>query len=128
MSPAALGPRPCRMLPVLVVDDEPSFRQSLAEGLRDDGHHVLEYPSGTAIPPFDTLPPDAILLTDFEMPGLNGLEVADAFRRAHPSGRAILLSAYTIPAVDGAVAARPWLRFVSKPVDYETIHALIHEL
>jgi CheY-like chemotaxis protein len=115
-------------LTVLLVDDEPSFRQSLAEGLRDDGHQVLEYPTGTAVPPFDTLAAGAILLTDFEMPGSNGLELADAFRRARPNGRAILLSAYTIAAVDGAVAIRPWLRFVSKPVDYETLHALIHQL
>ena len=62
------------------------------------------------------------------MPGPNGLELADAFRRAHPHGHAILLSAYTIPTVAGAVAARPWLRFMSKPVDYETLHALIHQL
>jgi len=26
------------------------------------------------------------------------------------------------------VAARPWLRFLSKPVDYELLHALIHQL
>jgi DNA-binding NarL/FixJ family response regulator len=117
----------CRSLTVILVDDEPSFRQSLAEALRDDGHEVLDFPSGTTVPQFQTLPL-AILLTDFEMPGSNGIELADAFRRAHPSGHAILLSAYTIPAVDGAVAARPWLRFVSKPVDYETLHELIHEL
>jgi DNA-binding NtrC family response regulator len=126
MSPAAPDPRDCPGLTVLLVDDEPSFRLSLAEGLRDDGHQVLDYPSGTAVPPFATLPPTAILVTDFEMPGSNGLHLADGFRRAHPNGHAILLSAYTIPAVDGAVAARPWLRFVSKPVDYETLHALIH--
>lgn len=127
MRPGAPDPRHCRTLPVVLVDDEPSFRQSLAEGLRDDGHEVLEYPSGTALPPFDTFAPDAVLLTDFELPGSNGLELADAFRRAHPSGQAILLSACAIPAIDGAVTARPWLRFVSKPVDYETLHALIHQ-
>jgi CheY-like chemotaxis protein len=127
MRPAAPDPRHCRTLTVLLVDDEPSFRQSLADGLRDDGHQVLEYPSGTAVPPFDTLAPDAILLTDFEMPGASGLQLADAFRRARPNGHAILLSAYTIPAIDGAVRTRPWLRFVSKPVDYETLHALIHQ-
>jgi DNA-binding NtrC family response regulator len=128
MSRAALDPRHCRTLAILLVDDEMSFRQSLAEALQDDGHQVFDYPSGTAVPPFDSLPADAILLTDFEMPGPNGIEVADAFRRAHPSSRAILLSAYAIPAIDGAVVARPWLRFVSKPVDYETLHELIHEL
>jgi two-component system C4-dicarboxylate transport response regulator DctD len=118
----------CRGSTVIVVDDEPSFRQLLAEALRDDGHEVLEFPSATAVPPVDTLPSDAILLTDFEMPGRNGIELADSFRRACSSGRAILLSAYAVPAVDGAVATRPWLRFVSKPVDYERLHQLIHEL
>ena len=128
MSSAAPDARDCRVRTVVLVDDEPSFRQSLAEGLRDDGHEVLDYPSGASVPPFGTLPRDAILLTDFDMPGANGIELADAFRRVRPTGHAILLSAYTIPAVDGAVAARPWLRFVSKPVDYETLHALIHQL
>ncbi len=120
--------RSCRELKILVVDDEPSFRQSLAEALRDDGHPVLEYPSATALPPLDTLPPDAILLTDFEMPGRNGIELADAFRSAHPGGHVILLSAYAVPVVDGAVSTRSWLRFVSKPADYEALHQLIHEL
>ena len=87
----------CRESTIIVVDDEPSFRQYLAEALRDDGHPVFEYPSAAALPPLATLPPGAILLTDFEMPGLNGIELADAFQRAHPGGRAILLSAYAVP-------------------------------
>ena len=66
--------------------------------------------------------------TDFEMPGTNGIELADAFRRARRSGQAILLSAYTVPVVDGAVATRPWLRFMLKPLDYDVLHALIHAL
>ncbi len=128
MRTSAAGSRPCGELTILVVDDEPSFRQSLAEALRDDGHPVHEYPSATALPALDTLPPDAMLLTDFEMPGRNGIELADAFRSANPKGRAILLSAYAVPVVAGAVATRPWLRFVSKPADYEALHQLLHDL
>ncbi|MBP1689877.1 MAG: DNA-binding response regulator [Deltaproteobacteria bacterium] len=125
MNPRASDPRHCGGPTVIVVDDEPSFRLSLADALRDDGHPVLDYPSATAVPPLDTLPPDAVLLTDFEMPGLNGIELADAFRRTHPRGHVILLSAY---ALDDPVAARPWLRFVAKPVDYSTLHQLMHTL
>ncbi len=125
MKPPASDLRACAVSTIIVVDDEPSFRQSLAEMLRDDGHPVLDYPSATAVPPFDTLPPATILVTDFEMPGRTGIELADAFRRTHPHGHAILLSAY---AVDGPVAARPWLRFLSKPVDYPILHQLIHAL
>ncbi len=118
----------CRRRPVLLVDDEASFRLSLAEALQDDGHMVLDYPEVAAVPPLETLPADAILLTDFEMPGANGIELADAFHRACPNGRAILMSAYTIPVVDGAVASRPWLQFVSKPVDYDALHRLLHAI
>jgi DNA-binding NtrC family response regulator len=118
----------CAERPIILVDDETSFRLSLSEMLRDDGHEVFDYPSATAVPAFATLPFEAILLTDFEMPGPNGVELADAFRRVRPSAHAILLSAYTVPAVDGAVATRPWLRFVMKPLDYDVLHALIHAL
>jgi len=125
MSPPASYSRDCSALTIVLVDDEVSFRLSLAEALRDEGHRVLDYPSAQAVPPLDSLPPDAILLTDFEMPGQNGIELADAFQRAHPHGHVILLSAY---AIESPVAARPWLRFVSKPVDYPTLHDLIHAL
>ncbi len=118
----------CAGCPIILVDDETIFRLALAETLRDDGHEVFDYPSATAVPAFVTLPAAAILVTDFEMPGPNGVALADAFRRARPSAQAILLSAYTIPAVDGAVATRPWLRFMSKPLDYDVLHALIHDL
>ena len=116
----------CVRLPIVLVDDEPTFRLSLAEALRDDGHVVLDYPSANDVPPLHALPADAVLLTDFEMPGTNGLDLADAFRRAHLRGRAILMSAYNVPVVDGSVAARPWLRFASKPIDYDALHELIH--
>ena len=104
MIPPASGPGDCSALMVILVDDEVSFRLSLAEGLRDEGHPVLDYPSPMAVPPFDTLPSDGILLTDFEMPGHTGIELADAFRRARPCARVILMSAY---AIEEPVAARP---------------------
>jgi DNA-binding NtrC family response regulator len=118
----------CAECPIILVDNETIFRVALAEMLRDDGHEVFDYPAATAVPAFDTLPAAAILLTDFEMPGPNGVVLADAFRRARPSAQAILLSAYTMPVVDGAVATRPWLRFMSKPLDYDVLHVLIHNL
>ena len=120
--------RRCAEVPVLLVDDEASFRLSLAELLREDGHHVLDCPSATAVPPFDRLPAGIVLVTDFEMPGSrNGVELADAFRQARPVSPAILLSAYTIPTLVG-VNVRPWLRFVAKPLDYDVLHALLHDL
>jgi len=121
-------PPPTCVSTVIVVDDEASFRESLGELLRNDGHQVLDYPSATSVPPIDTLPPNAVLLVDLEMPGLNGIEFADAFRHVHANGHAILLSGYAVQTIAGAVASRPWLRFAPKPVAYNTLHQLIHEL
>ncbi len=38
MRAAAAASQPCGALRVILVDDEPTFRASLAEMLRDDGH------------------------------------------------------------------------------------------
>lgn len=117
----------CAASPVLIlVDDEATFRLALAELLRSDGHTVLDYASPATLLAFENIPKDALLVTDFEMPGQNGVELADTFRRARPTSRVMLVSGYSDGAIDPAIAARPWLRFMPKPVDYNELHAMIH--
>ena len=36
-------PSACAECPIVLVDDETTFRVSLAEALRDDGHEVFDY-------------------------------------------------------------------------------------
>lgn len=40
MTPASAA---CAECPIILVDDEPTFRLALAEALRDDGHEVFDY-------------------------------------------------------------------------------------
>ena len=110
---------------ILLVDDEGSFRDSLAEMLRDDGHEVLAYAAPAAIPPLDTLGGVELLLTDYDMPQTNGLTLADRFHAYHPTVPVLLATAYRI-GLDAEVARRPFLRMVQKPIPYETLHRLIH--
>jgi two-component system NtrC family response regulator len=70
---------------ILIVDDDPAVRESLAEALTDMGHTVLEAPDGAAaLGVVAEQPVDAVLL-DLRMPGLDGLEV---LRRLHARGDA----------------------------------------
>jgi DNA-binding NtrC family response regulator len=111
---------------ILLVDDEGSFRDSLAEMLRDDGHEVLAYPEPDALPPLDTLSGVDLLLTDYDMPKTNGLTLADRFHAVHPTVPVLLATAYRTGLGD-EVARRPFVRMVQKPIPYETLHRLIHE-
>ena len=117
----------CDAISVLLLDDEPSFRMSLAEMLRDDGHEVRAYAAPAHLPPLRTLENVAILVTEYEMPGKNGVALAEAFRAQHPDVPVILVTANRTQSLDAQVLARPYLRLVEKPLDYAVLHALIHD-
>jgi DNA-binding NtrC family response regulator len=118
--------RGCDTIRILLVEDEGAFRESLAEMLRDDGHEVLTFPDPAAIPPLDSIGTFGLLVTDYDMPGKNGLALADEFHAHHPTTPILLATAFRA-GLDTKVAHRPFLRLVQKPIAYDAIHRLIHE-
>ncbi len=81
---------------VLVIDDDPAFRDTLAETLRDLGHDVVEAANGEAgLARFDMARPDLVFL-DLRMPGLDGLAVLKRLRgdAADPPVPVVVLTAY----------------------------------
>lgn len=118
--------RDCRDIGILLVDDEASFRVALAEMLRDDGHEVRDYGLPADVPSLQDLVGVAILVTDYQMPGKTGLDLAEEFHAHHPGTPVVLVTAYQTPGLDTQAVDRPYLRIVQKPVDYDAIHALIH--
>ncbi|EYD73530.1 Sensor histidine kinase with PAS and Response regulator receiver domain protein [Rubellimicrobium mesophilum DSM 19309] len=82
-------------LRVLVIDDEPLVRDSVARMLRDLGHDVEEAGSGAEA--LDLLAragaPD-LLVTDHAMPGMTGAALVTASRRLAPDLPALLMSGY----------------------------------
>jgi CheY-like chemotaxis protein len=93
----------------MVVDDEPLVRMGTAEMLRDEGYEVDEADSAEAalaLGPFDRF--DCVV-TDYLMPGLNGVELARRLHADFPALPVLLLSGY---ADLEAFSALPYL---SKP-------------
>jgi len=117
----------CSAIRILLVDDEPAFRTSVAEMLRDDGHEVCDYAMPADIPVPSKLGRIDVLITDYEMPGGNGIDLADAFHAGQPGVPVILATAYRTPALNAQVLDRTFLRLVDKPVDYAAVHRLIHD-
>jgi len=74
---------------ILVVDDEPTLRETLAENLESDGFRVVTAADGReALARFHESAPDLILL-DLMLPEISGIEVCRAIRRE--SGVPILM-------------------------------------
>jgi len=80
---------PCR---ILLIDDYAVFRQSLAMLLRSAGHHVVEAESGsTGIARLRQESLD-LVLTDRDMPGLTGWDVALLVKITHPRLPVVLVT------------------------------------
>jgi len=100
---------------VLVVDDEPALRRSLARvlesrkmkvGVAEDGEHALAY--------IQRSPPD-VALVDMMMPGVGGLELLGRIKASGAPVEVILMTAFA--DVDSAVSAMKAgaYHFLTKP-------------
>jgi CheY-like chemotaxis protein len=89
---------------ILVVDDDPSFREAVSELLSDRGFDVAGYAGDEdeAVSAIRQLRPDAVLL-DICLPGRDGFEVARRISRSD-RGPAVLLTSSNALAANQALA------------------------
>jgi CheY-like chemotaxis protein len=79
---------------ILVVEDDPSVAQVLAEVLRVEGHDVLVALDGVeALNVVERTTVDGVFL-DLVMPGLDGLSVLSRIRSRFPDLPVVILSAH----------------------------------
>jgi len=88
---------------VLLVEDETLIRKFVAEELVEAGYQVIEASSALeALAYIEAGARVDVVLTDIHMPGpLNGLDVADYFRRSFPEVPVIVTSGNLGPGAFG---------------------------
>jgi PAS domain S-box-containing protein len=107
-------PRISRRLSVLVVDDDMLVLENTAAMLEDLGHTVVEARSGEeALSLLRRTRTVDLVVTDYAMPGMTGLQLADAVAADRP-GTVILLSTGYAELPRGG---RSTLPRISKPFD-----------
>ncbi|HYQ45431.1 MAG TPA: ATP-binding protein [Polyangiaceae bacterium] len=89
---------PCRpaLDTVLLVDDQDDVRSLLAEVLRLGAYRVLEAKNGVQALTLAEAHPDPIdlLVTDIVMPGITGVQLADALRTRNQNLKVLFMSGY----------------------------------
>lgn len=100
---------------ILIVDDESETRSLLREIMEKEGYEVQTAPDGpTALDLVIRQTPD-VVLSDIQMPGMNGIDLLRAIHHRIPETQVILLTAYGSlnTAVEGIKAGA--FDYLSKP-------------
>jgi PAS domain S-box-containing protein len=108
---------------VMVVDDEPSIRETLRRALTRAGHEVIVCASGAqALGELADRQVDLMLL-DHRMSTMDGTEVYERAIELEPDlrGRAVLMTGDTLNPALAAFAAEHGLRSMSKPFDIDDL-------
>jgi len=120
----AIG-EPPRTETVLVVDDEPLMREFVAELLRASGYQVLEASGAMEAQQLSHTNRNInLLLTDFSMPGTNGLELARWFQGKYP-GMKVLIATGALWELANQVGEQERVAVLPKPFDVVQLDRMV---
>jgi len=114
-SPTEVGQQSLETL--LLVEDEPAFRELLREGLEANGYKVLVGENGVdALHVAERHPgPICLLVTDVIMPQMSGPELAKRLKEARPEIQVLYMSGYTDDKLGDLAQPDSELALMQKP-------------
>jgi DNA-binding NtrC family response regulator len=103
------------------VDDDAGIRENIADLLSTEDYHVVS--AADAEEAMRVLESEKIdlMLTDFQMPGRNGVELIEAARKANHAIPAILMTAYLYVYEQIDDERRKDITLLRKPFDADEI-------
>ena len=114
---------------ILIIDDEPSVRESLASFFSDEGYRVLKAGDGRS--GLDLFFKDHIdvVITDLKMPRKDGIQVMDEISTRSPDTPMIVISGYG-EKKDIIAALRMGAKdYITKPIeDLDMVHHVIRKV
>ena len=120
---------------ILVVDDEPDvailFRQQFRREARE-GVYVLHFANSAAEAleglASDIAPNLIVILSDINMPGMDGLALLREIKAQRPDLPVVMLTAYDDEQRRRRAAEGGATDFVTKPIDFAYLKARLHDL
>lgn len=118
------------MKKVLVVDDEEDMlwmlQRNLNKGMQDveilaakSGEEALAILSDASV---------NLVITDINMPGMNGLDLLVEINNRFPGTGVIIMTAYPSNAYENKAMMSGSLRFIEKPFDIKVVRAIVEEV
>jgi DNA-binding NtrC family response regulator len=121
--PSAADVPPAPTQPIVLVDDEKSYTELLTQLLSDNLNcrvHSFSRPAD-ALAMLAAIDP-GVIVTDYYMPELNGLEFIRAASKVVPQARFVLISGHNLSASEPEMAQLPALQgFLAKPFGWRKL-------
>jgi CheY-like chemotaxis protein len=112
---------------ILVVEDDRLNRELLSKVLRQEGYQVLEACDGDiALKILRVLPCD-LVITDFLMPMLNGIEFVDQLRSLQPQMPVIFITGY-LSAISDKKIVDEVAEILAKPFEPNVLRSSVRRL
>jgi two-component system response regulator YesN len=111
------------MMDVLLIDDEKPFLRDLAEGLRLYSKKIQVITADNAKKALEMITTAVIdvVVTDLNMPGMNGFELLAQLQRIRPEVPFIIMSANTRASVEDRLEGIRIFNYLEKPLDLHEI-------
>jgi two-component system, response regulator, stage 0 sporulation protein F len=121
---------PDRTPAIVLVEDEQGILQLLTIILRSlrPTYAVLPVARGADALALIGQRPVPLVITDYNMPDMDGLELAAAIKAAAPTTHIVMITAYPTPALEKTALAQGIDAFLAKPFLFERMETIVQAL
>ncbi|MDX9739882.1 MAG: response regulator [Gammaproteobacteria bacterium] len=118
------------MAAILIVDDSPSMRRMVAFALTEAGHLVTEAEDGRKALALAERAAADLVVSDMNMPGMNGIELVGELRRlpAYRSTPILMLTTETSDDMKGKARSAGASGWIVKPFDPDRLIGIVSRL
>lgn len=113
------------MARILLADDEAATRDFVKRSLEQDNHVIITATEGAEALALLTAAPKAfdLLITDYQMPAMDGLSLAEKVSKLSPGLPILLMSGFSIDRGQLTGAGANIVGLIAKPFSLEQIRA-----
>lgn len=106
---------------ILLVDDDERIRASMRMFFEDQGHRFKAV--GSSERALEELAKNTydIIILDYKLPGMNGLELLERIRETHPVAAKIFITAYSSEGLFAQAREAGAVGFIRKPLTSEKL-------
>ena len=113
---------------VLIIDDEPAIGEMLTTILEAQGYEVaVAYDGPSGLAELERHPPHVLLL-DYMLPGMDGIEILCEARHRWPGLPVVMITAYGSPELNIRANKFSVIEVVSKPFDTDHLLEVIDRI